>query len=815
VAICTLALGIGANTAIFGLIDAVMMRTLPVRDPSELMIVRRLVSYPAYERLRDRNEVFEGVVGIHTMRSLELSADGQPVGHAEASLVTGNYFEVLGVGAALGRTLTPDDDRAPEASPAAMISYALWTRAFAQSPSVLGRQLRVQGGAPGNSGTSGFETPAAASRRRDHATLTIVGVAPKGFLGDAVGRPIDLWIPMMMQPAVIPGRAWLTRASASWVGLIGRLRPGVTEAQTTASLTVLWRQIRLEDLGASGTDEDRRAIANATLLVEPGARGFGGLRRQFGLSLQVLMAAVGLVLLIACLNISNLLLSRAAARRHEISLRLSLGAGRGRLIQERLTESLLLAVLGGGLGLGVAFVGTRALIGLLGSQSEQISLPFSVDVRILAFTAVVTVVAGLVAGLVPAIRGTRGDVGSTLKNMPRGGTAPRRTVARSLVAIQVGVSLVLLVGAGLFVRTVQNLRSHPVGYDSQGLVLVRLDPVGAGYTGDAIGRSCVELMSRLAALPGVRSITFSENGLFSGTESSARLASIEGFAPAADEDRDVRFDQVGPGYFTQVGIPIVAGRDITERDGPGAPRVAVINETMARFYFRGENPIGRHLRLDDEVSLEVVGVARDARDHTFRDDVLRRMYVSYLQPVDGITIANFLIRGGTDSGLLAGPIREEVRRFNPALQIVSLKSLETLMSDSIVRETLLARLSAFFGFLAVALAAIGLYGVMSYGVARRTNEIGIRMALGAQRSTVALMIVREVLLVVLVGAALGGVAALGLTRFVSSLMFGVTPNDPFTFVAAVAVLVAVGALAGYLPARRAARIDPLLALRYE
>jgi predicted permease len=293
------------------------------------------------------------------------------------------------------------------------------------------------------------------------------------------------------------------------------------------------------------------------------------------------------------------------------------------------------------------------------------------------------------------------------------------------------------------------------------------------------------------------------------------LEAIEGFEPAAAEDRDVRFDQVGPGYFTHVGIPLIAGRDITERDGPGAPRVAVINETMARFYFRGVNPVGKHLRVDEKQTLEIVGVARDARDHTFRDDVLRRMYVSYLQPIDGLTTANFVMRAGTESGLLFAPIREEVRRFNPAMQIVSLKSLEMLMSDSIVRETLLARLSMFFGLLAVTLAAIGLYGVMSYGVARRTNEIGIRMALGARRSTVALMIVREILFVVLAGAAFGGIAAFALTRSVSSLVFGVEPTDPFTFGAAVAVLLVVGALAGYLPARRAARIDPLLALRYE
>jgi predicted permease len=807
----TLALGIGANAAIFRLVDLVMLRMLPVQRPEELLVLRSSMPYPHFEQLRDRNEVFSDVFGAHTLRDAAFSVDSRSLGSGSLELVSGSYFRMLGVKAASGRTLLPEDDRAPESSPVAVLSHGFWTRAFGGSPDAIGKTLRVRGGSLGGSGTSGFET-ASAAKRREETLLTIVGVAAPEFFGDSVGSRVDVWTPMMMQPALMPGRAWLTRTSASWVQVMGRRKPGVSEAQAKPPLTALVRQIRLDELGPKASDEDRANIAKLTLTLESGEKGFGQIRRSFSQPLLVLQSVVVLVLLIACLNVANLLLARATARRHEIAMRLALGASRLRVVRQLLTESLVLSGIGAALGLAVAAGLTRALLTMVADAGRPATLEFQLDWRTLAFTGGVALACGVVFGLAPALRGTRG-MEQSLKDGARTTSGGGRA-AKALVSLQVAASLVLLVGAGLFVRTLMNLKAQPVGYDPRGLVLARVDPVGAGYKGDEIGRKCVELMKRLAALPGVERVTFSENGLFSGTE-SASLIEIPGFPHKARDDQRARFDQVGPGYFTNVGIPLLLGRDIEERDAAGAPRVAVINETMARFYFGGASPIGRQIKYDDQVSLEIVGVASDARDHGFRDEAMRRrFYVSYQQPVDGITTANFEIRAANPDAVF-GPVREEIRRFDAGLQVQSLRSLHALMDQSVAVERLVARLSGMFGALAALLAGIGLYGVMSYAVARRTSEIGIRMALGARGAAIARMILREVTLLLGSGSLLGLLAAGGLAGFVESLIFGLAPIDPLTYLACFALLLGVGLLAGYLPARRAARIDPLRALRYE
>jgi predicted permease len=496
-------------------------------------------------------------------------------------------------------------------------------------------------------------------------------------------------------------------------------------------------------------------------------------------------------------------------------MRLSLGASRARLVRQLLTESLLLAGAGGLLGLLFAAIGARLLVALVSGESNQIALRLSPDVRILAFTVAVSLLSGIVFGLAPALFGTRRELQHILRDSSR--TAGRRSrSARALVAVQIAVSLVLLVACGLFLRTLYNLKTETVGYDRNGLIMVRVDPVAAGYTGDDISRAMVALMHRFSALPGVRTVTFSENGLFSGTESGTPLEA-EGFTPASDDDRVARFDQAGPAYFTNVGIPIVLGRDFTEHDAVDAPRVTVINDTMARFYFPNQSPIGKHIHVrgPSDVVLEIVGVARDAQDHDLRQAPVRRFYVSYLQPIDGITTANFEVRAAGSMGSLFGPIRSEVERFDPKLQILSLKTAQALVDDSIVTERLIAKLSTFFGALAVLLAAIGLYGVMSYTVARRTTEIGVRMALGARRSDVASMVLGDILRLVAIGSVVGAVIAVVLARFVESLVFGLEPHDPATIVASAVILAGIGLVAGYLPARRAARIDPIVALRAE
>jgi predicted permease len=812
VALLTLALGIGANTAIFRLVDAVMLRALPVQHPEKLLAIRGSFSYWRFEQIRDRNEVFSGTIGARGVSDVEISTEGQPLGHVSIELVTGNYFSLLGVHPILGRPIAPEDDRAAGAGPVAVISYGLWQRAFAGAPDVLGRRIRLHGGAMGG-GTSGFE-PDAPNVPRNEAIVTVIGVAPHEFFGDTVGSMADAWIPITMQPVLMPGRAWLSRRTASWVNIMGRLRPGVTEDQARASLTVLYRQIRADEIGPSISDEQKRNLANLRLNVESGEKGFGQLRRQFSQPLLVLMTVVTLVLLIACLNVANLLLARATARRQEIAMRLSLGASRARLVHQLLTESLLLAGTGGLLGLALATVGAQLLVGLV--SGEQIVLHLAPDSRIVAFTVAVSLASGVLFGLTPALRGTRGDLQPTLKEAGRSGAGQRSRMAKALVAVQIAVSLVLLVSCGIFLRTLFNLKAESLGYDRTNLILMRLDPVAAGYKGDDLGRKIVDLMHRFATVPGVRTVTFSENGLFSGTESGTSLE-IEGFKPAADDDRVARFDQAGPGYFTNVGIPIVLGRDFTERDAPGAPRVTIINTTMAQFYFPNQSPIGKHIHETgpSDVALEIVGVALDAQDHDLRDKPLRRFYVSYLQPIDGITTVNFEIRASASDAALFGPLRQEVQRFDPKLQVLSLRTAQALVDQSIVSERLIAQLSTFFGALAVLLAAIGLYGVMSYTVARRTSEIGVRMALGAPQSAVAAMILREIVILVAIGTLAGSIVAVALARFVESLVFGLQPHDPATVVASIVLLLVIGLAAGYLPARRAARIDPLVALRTE
>lgn len=816
VAVLTLALGIGANAAIFRLVDSVLLRALPVRHPGDLVALRASTSYWFFEQVRDRNTVFSDVIGARPLVSATLTSDNQPLGVTKTELVTGNYFDVLGVTPVLGRPLMKTDD-VVGAPPVAVIGYGLWRRAFGGSTSVLGRTIRVSDGVI-SGGTSGFE-PEPPSASRSEPVLTIVGVAPPGFFGDTVGSVIDVWTPISMQPVLTPGRAWLTRRTASWVNIMGRLKPGMTLERARTPMSDLWLQIRDESgLYSIPSAEQRRAFFARLQqnLLEPGDKGFGQLRRQFSQPLLILMTVVTLVLLIACLNVANLLLARATARRQEIAMRLSLGASRGRLIRQLLTEGLLLAGGGGLLGLGVSIAAEQLLVRLVSADANGIKFPLAPDWRILAFTAGVSIASGLVFGVVPALGGTRDQPQDTLKDFSRGSVGGHGRGAKALVSIQIAFSLVLLIGCGLFVRTLVNLESERVGYDRTNLILAHMDPVTAGYKGDDLGRRVLELSHRLAALPRVKSVTFSENGLFSGTESGTQVYA-DGFKPTTDDDRDARFDQAGPGYFTVTGIPIILGRDFSDRDGPEAPPVTVINETMAKFYFPDQNPIGRHLRVDSPTKrmLEIIGVARDAQDHDLREKPVRRFYVSYLRPIDGITTVNFEIRADGPPGSLFESIRQETQRFDPKLPIESLKPAQALIDESLVTERIVAQLATLFGMLALLLAAIGLYGVMSYSVARRTGEIGVRMALGASQRSVASMILREIVVLVSIGSALGAAGALGLGGFVQTLMFGLAPRDPLTLAAAVTVLLVVALVAGYLPARRAARIDPIVALRTE
>jgi predicted permease len=571
----------------------------------------------------------------------------------------------------------------------------------------------------------------------------------------------------------------------------------------------------MEEAGANLTESQRQDIQKQKLSVVSGAQGFSQLRGRFSQPLWVLMAMVGAVLLIACANLGNLLLARATARAREFGVRLSLGAGRVRLVRQLFTESLLLAAMGGALGVWIAWWGSRWLVTLVSEGSTGLRLDVTPDARILAFTAGVSLFTALIFGLGPAFRAARVDLNSALKDDAGKGSG-RFRVGKALVVVQVALSLVLLIGAGLFVRTLRNLSALDLGYRREQILLMRIDPVTAGYRDERISQVCQRLLERIRSLPGVQAATFSENGLFSGTESGSRIE-IEGYTPSSPRDMQARFDQVGPGYFTIVGIPMLLGRDIGEQDVAGAPRVAVINESMANLYFAGKNPIGRRIgfRGQDKFTLEIVGVVKDVQDHDLRWEPVRRFYVSYYQPIDGITTANYEIRTTLDAAAMTAQVRREVAAIDRALPIQHLKPLEALIDESLLQERLIAKLAGFFGVLAVFLASVGLYGILSYAVVRRTREIGIRMAVGAGRGNVVWMVVKETLVLAVVGALVGVPGALAATKLVEKLLYGLKPNDAATIAGAVVLLLVVALAASLLPARRAARIDPMEALRYE
>jgi predicted permease len=818
VAVLTLALGIGANTAIFTLIDHVILRGLPVKDPQELCVVPGHFSYPDYERLRDRSEPLVRMVGTHPLLEMEISIPGRGAGPAKGELVSGSYFATLGVGAMMGRTILPDDDRAPECSPVAVISHAFWQRAFDGAPDVLGRKINVRSSA-GDAGTGGLDIyDGAANRPPDGAVLTIVGIAPPEFFGDTVGVATEVWMPMMMQPAVMPGRPWLNKDNVSFITILGRLKPGLSEAQIRTALTVVWRQILTDESGGNLTEERKRYIARRTLAVEFGGKGFHEFRTLMSQPLQILMCVVGMVLLIACLNVANLLMARGTARRHELGVRLALGAGRACLIRQLLMESLLLSALGGTLGLLIAFGGTRLLVAMASGGYQAVDLPTRPDFRTLGFAAAISLLTTVLFGIGPALRATRMRVADALKDASRS-TANRQrgTAGKVLVGIQVAVSVVLLIGAGLFLRSLHFLKTQDVGYNPEHLVMMRLDPVSAGYRGDDIGRVCRNLQERIRILPGVQDATFSENGLFHGPD-SATLLDVEGFTPGTEWDKRAQYDQVGPGYFSGVGIPLLRGRDFSERDGPAAPRVAVINESMAKFYFPEGSPIGRHLGTrvgSQRFDLEIVGVARDVQDHSFWSKPLRRFYVSYLQPIDGITAANFAIRTTGSPPNLDALLRREVQAENRNLMVLRIRHLQSLMDQSLVQTRLITKLSSFFGLLAAALAMVGLYGVVAYEVVQRRREVGIRMALGAQRGDVLRLVIGQGMKIVLIGAVLGVLASLGLTHALESWLYEIKPTDPSILFATTILMITVALVACWLPAARASRVEPVEALRYE
>ena len=817
VAVLSLALGIGANTAMFSLVNALLLRHLPVARPEELAAVGKtsrvdsvsegtpqldIFSVPLYRALREKNRSFSDVLASGRSGQLDLreegtSATAEPE-HPRGRFVSGNYFSLLGVRPAAGRTFMDEDDK-EGAPPVAVLSYAYWRRRFALAPSVVGKRLAING--------TQFE---------------VIGVAAPEFDGEIVGARTELWMPIAQQPVANPGRNWIHAPDTSWLLLMGRLKPGITIEQAQAELNPLAHQLIPTLPGIKLDPEDQIGIAKEHLTVSPGGMGFSRIRARFSQPLLLLFGMVGVVLLICCANIANLMLTRAAGRAREIGVRLAMGAGRGRLLRQLFTESFLLSLGGTACGALLAVWATQALLQFASYGPDPIPLDLRPDLRVLGFTIGVAIFTALLFGLAPGLRAIRVDLLSSLKpSMGRTGQASAHpgkfTAGKVLVVAQVAVSLVLLTGAGLLIRSLRNLSQQDVGFDRDHLLVVETDPVAAGYKENQMNALIREGTAALAALPGVGGVVGSYNGLFSGTESTTLLG-VGDLRRTARDERLANYDQVGPEYFHIIGAHLLRGRGITAEDTESSPKVAVISRTMADFYYPGMDPIGHHIvtgDLEKPVPAEIVGVVSDIKERDLSEEAGRRYFVPLSQRSDEIGFLRFIVRTPGEPGAMKHAVQSLLAEHFPNLRILDISPVSDLMRKDVTEQRLLAQLSSLFGLLALILAVTGLYGVMSYTTSLRTNEIGIRMALGAESGAVLRMVLRESMALLAAGLAAGLLLAIGAVRAVSSRLFGLSATDPVTFASATLVLAVAVLLAAFLPARRASRVDPLVALREE
>ena len=812
--VLSLSLGIGANTAIFSLIDAVMWRMLPIREPERLLVVARQqgdfigsgFTYANHRLLRDNNSVAE--LAGYTTAPINIAVDGPPEPTVQGQLVTGNYFSLLGVAPEIGRVLGPEDDVAPNGHPVAMLSHGYWERRFARDPSVIGRTIRLSA-----------------------VPFTIVGVTPPEFFGVEVGAAPDLFLPIMMQPTVMPAFEHLLDnpiVGRSWVQTIARARPGVTTEQAAAALDAVF-QTEQQRLASEPTPKGAPPPAR---IVLPQVTAISQLRQQFSRPLFILLGMVGLVLLIACANIANLLLARAAARRPEFAMRLALGAGRRRLVRQLLVESVMLAVLGGIGGVLLARWATQLLVVYISSGRTPIALDLTPNLRILAFTAAVAMITGLLFGLAPAWRSTGIDLAGTVKNL-RGSVTRTLRPGQALMIVQLALSLMLLIGAGVFVRSLQKLNGDDGSVNRGGILILRIEPKGSDQRGipgtsERLDRTYQEVIRRAKEIRGVQLASMS-NTTPTAPESSAGV----GLPLPSGERVRVPMLMVYPDYFATIGVPFVRGRDFTPADvGPRSPGVCIVNESFVRQFLGTDDPIGkpcyvgRRPRLQsvpdlqlDNIAFQIVAVVKDSRYSNPRGETRPAVFLPFLQTNTGRGQMVLHVRVSGNQGEVLQRIREEVAAVDPAMPMFDVHTLEDEMHAALVQQRLIAMLSTLFGTLALLLACVGLYGLLAFALVQRTSEMGIRMALGARRSDVVWLVVRDALMLVAIGMAIGVPAALAAARLASSqisgLLFGLNASDPTTIALAALVLTAVALPAAYLPARRASRVDPMVVLRME
>ncbi len=810
IAVLMLALGIGANTAIFSLTYQVLLRALPVQNPQELVVLRSpgdkpghinsdgddaaSFSYPLYKDLRAQNQVFSALLARF---AVPLSVAGQGrTERAHGELVSGNYFEVLGVPPALGRVFSSQDETAPGANPVAVLSYGYWARHFGRNPAILNKQLTVNG-----------------------TLLTVVGVAHAGFSGVQIGQVPDLFIPITMKPQMTPNWNGLEDPRNYWVAILGRLKPGRTRNQTQAALQSLYRSVLQSELPLMKipADKQQRFLARP-LLLEEGASGRPILQADARQPLLLLTIMVGLVLLIACANLASLLVARGEARQREIAVRLAVGAGRWRLVRQLFTENLLLALLGGAIGVLFASWILGILVATMQQSAGIFGLKNQLDGQVATFAVAVSLLTAILFGLAPALRATRTDLQSTLKDL---GSSVSHHVSsvrlrKALIVGQVALTAVLLTAAGLFTRSMLNLKNTNLGLRPDHVLQFSIAPELNRYSPQRAITFVDRLRHTIDALPGVSSVSAASVPILSNDDWGADVT-IQGYPAREGEDMHVWRNDVGPDYFATLGTPLLAGRELRDSDTAASPLVAVVNAAFVRRFLQGHNPLGIHFHLGsgtDKPEIEIVGVVKDSKHSDPRDTIHPFVYAPYAQdPTFGR--ATFYVRTAAEPAAMAATLRKAVQELDPNLPVYDMQTLVQQVDETVFADRLLTFLSLCLGLLAAVLAAIGLYGVMAYVVARRTREIGIRMALGATRESIAGLILREVARMAAIGLAIGLAVALAADRLVASLLYGVRATDPLVFAAAVLLLALVALLAGGLPARRAASVDPVVALRYE